>query len=96
MPAWSEARRLSSAMSSQAAKKDGTVDDNPAVNMLRDWFKRIYKRYNPDKHRCIFNGKDCAGKVTTGLVPGFGAVWKCQGHRAEYEEVKSAFEETDQ
>lgn len=92
MPAWSEARRLSSATRSNAAKKDGGNDDNHAVEMLRNWFKHIHKNYNPDQRRCIFNGKNCSGKTTSGHIPGFGTIWKCQGHRSDYDEIKTTFE----
>ena len=93
MPAWSEARRLASAIRSSAAKKDGADDDNPAVEMLRKWFALRYKHYKPASSRCIFSGKECAGKVTTGYVAGFGALWKCARHETEYVEIKSALEE---
>lgn len=92
MPAWNEARRLSSAMSSTAAKKDDIGDDNPAVEMLRDWFRHIHKGYNPENHRCIFSGVNCSGKTTSGYIPSFGTIWKCEGHRDDYDEIKTTFE----
>lgn len=93
MPAWAEARRLSSAIRSAAAKPGGVGDEDGAVKMLRDWFSHIYRHYNPDTHRCIFNGKECSGKTTSGHINGFGAVWKCQSHQPEYDEIRTAFKE---
>jgi len=90
MPAWAEARRLASAIRSNAAKRDGGQTGDPLVDMLRDWFSSIYQHYAPDKQRCIFSSKNCGGRTTTGYVPSFGPVWKCENHKADYEEIVSA------
>ena len=97
MPPWAEARRLASATSSKAAKRDGGQTGDPLVDMLRSWFGSIY-RHAPDKQRCIFSSKACGGRTTTGYVPSFGPVWKCENHKADYEEIVSALatKENDQ
>ena len=89
MPAWAEARRLASAIGSNAAKRDGGTSGDPLVDMLRQWFSSVYKHYDQSKHRCIFSSKACSGRTTTGFVPGFGPVWKCQAHAEDYEEIVS-------
>ena len=90
MPPWAEARRLASATSSKAAKRDGGQTGDQLVDMLRSWFGSIYQHYAPVTQRCIFSNKDCAGRTTTGYVPSFGPVWKCENHKADYVEIVSA------
>jgi len=41
-------------MSSTAAKKDDAIDDNPAVDMLRDWFRRT----DYDEIKTTFEGAE--------------------------------------
>ena len=88
MSTWAEAHRLSSATLSKYTRGENAWEHSLFLAEQRYRHNRYAKL---TAHTCYF----CGGhsKLTTGMLPDLGAIFKCPGCRDEYLDLVQAIEE---
>lgn len=87
MKAWQAARDLQSAnRNSQLSANSG---QDGGGDLLVWWLSGKAKNYvfDGENHECFFC-YETKGRMTTGMLPIVGAIWKCRDCEAKYRDLK--------